>query len=139
MNDIQVVVEAELNPTENLEKVKKAIINIFPTASIDVRLGGRKSLLVATTEGIHGLSEFYGSLRQERILAAARRVFRRGTQGNYITFYLNKQVAYAQHISFCNSFGESPLGPIQVKVRCDDPREVINWLTKVISRNKKTR
>ena len=139
MNDIQVVVEVEVNPTEDLEKVKKAITNLFPAATIDVRSGGRKSLLVATTEGTKGLTEFYISLRQERILAAARRVFRRGTQGNYITFYLNKQVAYAQRISFCDPFGESPLGPIQVKVRCDDSKEVIDWLTRVRSRDKSSR
>ena len=131
MNDIQVVVEVEVNPTENLEKVKEAIINLFPTATIDVRFGGRKSLLIATTDGINGLTEVYGNLRQERILAVARRVFRRGTRGKYITFYLNKQVAYAQRISFCDPFGESPLGSIQVKIKCDDPSAIIEWLTRV--------
>ena len=131
MNDIQVVVEVEVNPTENLEKVKEAIINLFPTATIDVRFGGRKSLLIATTDGINGLTEVYGNLRQERILAVARRVFRRGTRGKYIIFYLNKQVAYAQRISFCDPFGESPLGSIQVKIKCDDPSAIIEWLTRV--------
>jgi predicted RNA binding protein with dsRBD fold (UPF0201 family) len=139
VNDIQVVVEVEVNPTEDLEKVKEAITNLFPAASIDVTSRGRKSLLVATTEGIKGLTEFHSRIRQERILAAARRVFRRGTQGNYITFYLNKQVAYAQRISFCDPFGESPLGPIEVKVRCDDTKEVIDWLTRVTSRDKTPR
>jgi predicted RNA binding protein with dsRBD fold (UPF0201 family) len=139
VNEIQVVVEVEVNPTEDLEKVKKAITSFFPAASIDVKSGGRKSLLVATTEGIKGLTEFHSRIRQERILAAARRVFRRGTQGNFITFYLNKQVAYAQRVSFCDPFGESPLGPIEVKIRCDDPTEVIDWLTKVTSRDKSLR
>ena len=139
MNDVQVVVEVEANPTEDLEKVKKAITNFFPTASIDVTSGGRKSLLVATAEGTKGLAEVYSRLRQERILAAARRVFRRGTEGKYITFYLNKQVAYVQRISFCNPYGESPLGTIEVKILCDDPKELIDWLTRDAARDRSSR
>jgi predicted RNA binding protein with dsRBD fold (UPF0201 family) len=139
VDDVQVVVEVEANPTEDLEKVKKAITNFFPTTSIDVTLGGRKSLLVATAEGTKGLAEFYSRLRQERILAAARRVFRRGTEGNYISFYLNKQVAYVQRISFCDPYGESPLGTIEVKIMCDDPKELIDWLTRDASRDRSSR
>jgi predicted RNA binding protein with dsRBD fold (UPF0201 family) len=134
--DVQVVVEVEVNPTEDLEKVKKAITNFFPTAAIEVTSGRQKPLLVATTEGTKGLTEFYSRLRQERILAVARRVFWKGTDGNFITFYLNKQVAYIQRISFCDPFGESPLGPIRVKIRCDDPKEVVDWLTRDTSRDK---
>lgn len=139
MNDVQVVVEVEVNPTEDLEKVKKAITNFFPTASIDVTPGARKRFLVATTEGVKGLTEFSSRLRQERILTAARRVFRRGREGNYITFYLNKQVAYVQRISFCNPYGESPLGTIEVKILCDDPKEVIDWLTRDALRDRSSR
>jgi predicted RNA binding protein with dsRBD fold (UPF0201 family) len=139
VNDINVVVEVEANPTEDLEKVKTAITNFFPTASIDVTPGDRQRLLVATTEGVKGLAEFYSRLRQERILTAARRIFRRGREGNSITFYLNKQVAYVQRISFCNPYGESPLGTIEVKIMCDDPKELIDWLTRDISRDRSSR
>jgi predicted RNA binding protein with dsRBD fold (UPF0201 family) len=132
---VQVVVEVEVNPTEDREKVMKAITNVFPTASIDATSGGEKSRLIATTEGLEGLAELHRRLSQERILAAARRVFRRGTLGQSITFYLNKQVAYVQRISFCEPAGESPLGPIEVTMRCDDPKEVIDWLTRNTSRN----
>jgi predicted RNA binding protein with dsRBD fold (UPF0201 family) len=139
VNDVHVVVEVEANPTEDLEKVKTAITNFFPTASIDVTPGDRQRLLVATTEGVKGLAEFYSRLRQERILTAARRIFRRGREGNSITFYLNKQVAYVQRISFCNPYGESPLGTIEVKIMCDDPKELIDWLTRDISRDRSSR
>ncbi|MCW4038785.1 MAG: hypothetical protein NWF13_08640 [Candidatus Bathyarchaeota archaeon] len=139
MNDVQVVVEVEVNPTEDLEKVKTAITNFFPTASIDVTLGDRQSSLVATTEGVKGLAEFSSRLRQERILTAARRIFRRGREGNYITFYLNKQVAYVQRISFCNPYGESPLGTIEVKIMCENPKELIDWLTRDASRDRSFR
>jgi predicted RNA binding protein with dsRBD fold (UPF0201 family) len=59
---------------------------------------------------------------------AARRVLSKGLQENTLTFYLNKQVAYAGHISFSQSMGESPLGPIHIEIQCDRPQELIEWL-----------
>lgn len=128
MDNVRVVVEVEVNPTEDLEKVKGAVTNLFPEASLEVKQGERKSFLVAKTEGESGLAQFHALLRQERILGAARRILLKGKQGNYITFYLNKQVAYVKYISFCEPLGESPLGPIKVEIVCDDPTELIDWL-----------
>ncbi len=130
MTRVQVLVEADVNPTEDREKVETAIMNLFPTASITVTSGGATQRLVAAMEGLEGVAELRRRLQQERILAAARRVLRRGTQGQSITFYLNKQVAYVERISFCEPTGESPLGPLEVTIRCDEPRDVVDWLTK---------
>ena len=54
---------------------------------------------------------------------------RRSVDGNRIVFFLNKQAAYAGHVSFSAPDGESPLGPIQVIVETENPEHVINWLT----------
>jgi len=67
-------------------------------------------------------------LKREQILAAARKVFCSGMDDNSVTFYLNKQVAYAEHISFSQQTAESPLGPIKVQIRCSNPRKMIDWL-----------
>ena len=77
---------------------------------------------------MESLRKFHDLLRREMILDAARAVLLRGLQGNTITFHLNKQVAYVGHISFSQPVGESPLGPIRVEIRCDDPRGLIDWL-----------
>ncbi len=130
MTCIQVLVEADVNPTEDLEKVETAIMNIFPTASITVTSGGATQRLVAAIESLEGVAELRRRFQQERILAAARRVLRRGIQGQFITFYLNKQVAYVERISFCEPTGESPLGPLEVTIQCDEPRDMIDWLTR---------
>ncbi|MCK5563505.1 hypothetical protein KAI30_04965, partial [Candidatus Bathyarchaeota archaeon] len=82
----------------------------------------------AKTEGMEGLAKLYNLLRRERIRDAARRVLFKGLRGSSITFYLNKQVAYAGHISFCQPVAESPLGPIKVQITCDKPKELIEWL-----------
>jgi predicted RNA binding protein with dsRBD fold (UPF0201 family) len=45
-----------------------------------------------------------------------------------ISFYLNKQVAFAGHISFSEESAESPLGPIRVNIETDSPEQLIDWL-----------
>jgi predicted RNA binding protein with dsRBD fold (UPF0201 family) len=49
-------------------------------------------------------------------------------EGNRIVFFLNKQAAYAGHVSFSAPEGESPLGPIQVILETEDPEQLIDWL-----------
>ena len=136
---VHILVEADVNPTEDLEKVETAIMNIFPTASIAVTYGEEMQRLIATMEDLEGVAELRRRLQQERILAAARRVLQRGTQGQSIIFYLNKQVAYVERISFCEPAGESPLGPLEVTIQCDEPRDVIDWLTMDSPRDPVTR
>ncbi len=136
MNDIKVVITVEVHPTEDVDKVERAVKNFFPHASIDTKSGGAPSVLVAMTEGRNGLAHLRTHLRQERIVHAARRVFRRGLQPHSFTFYLNKQVAYVNRTSFSEPYGESPLGAIKVEVDCSDPMDVINWLIEESSRTR---
>ena len=68
-------------------------------------------------------------LRRERIRAAARIAMLEGADRKTLTFYLNKQVAFAGHVSFAKETAESPLGPIKVKIACENPKEIVNWLT----------
>lgn len=128
MNQIKVKAEAEIKPTEDPEKVKRAIQNLILSPTIELAQIGEKSFLIAEAEGEDGLSKLYNLLRQERIRDAARKLLFKGMQGNTITFCLNKQVAYVGHISFCKPFAESPLGSIKIEITCDDPRALIDWL-----------
>ncbi len=128
MNEIDIHVEAEINPTEDLEKVKRAVENIFGSLEFEVKPRRRGSVLIAKAKGINGLTKLYNLLRRERIRDAARGVLFDGLSEKSITFYLNKQVAYVGHISFSKPVAESPLGPIKVQIRCDNPRELIEWL-----------
>lgn len=128
MNEIEILIEAEVNPTEDLEKVKFAIENIFGTVEYEVKELYRGKLLIAKAKGTAGLTKLYNLLRRERIRDAARAVLFEGANEKSITFYLNKQVAYAGHISFCKPVAESPLGPIKVQIKCENPKELIDWL-----------
>jgi len=74
------------------------------------------------------LERFRMILQRDRIRAAARSVLRRSVDGNRIVFFLNKQAAYAGHVSFSAPEGESPLGPIRVTIETENPEQLINWL-----------
>jgi len=128
MNDVQIRVEAEVNQTEDLEKVKTAVENMFGPLDLAVKTKLWGQLLTARISGLEGLTKLSNLLQREQILSAARKVFRKSVNNNSITFYLNKQVAYVGHVSFSQQSGESPLGPITVKIDCEDPKKLVNWL-----------
>ena len=128
MDEIEIRVEAEVNPTEDQEKVKRAVENVFGNVEFEVKPQRRGSLLIAKAKGVDGLTKLYNLLRRERIRDAARGVLFDGLSEKSIAFHLNKQVAYAGHLSFSKPVAESPLGPIRVQIRCDNPRELIEWL-----------
>jgi predicted RNA binding protein with dsRBD fold (UPF0201 family) len=129
VDEIDVHVEVKVNPTEDLEKVKKAVENIFGNIEFEVTREKRGSLLVAEAMGIGGLTTLRDLLRRERIRDAARGVFFEGLSNKSVVFFLNKQVAYVP-------VGESPLGPIKVQIRCDSPQELIKWLTPKTTKRK---
>ena len=128
MEEIIVHVETEVNPTEDEAKVKRAVENVFTNAEFETKPLKRGTLLTAKTNAIEGLTKLCNLLRRERIRDAARTVFLRGISGHTITFCLNKQVAFAGHVSFSQPTGESPLGPITVEIKCANPHEIIDWL-----------
>ena len=126
--EVTVLIEAEVNPTEDEAKVKSAMENIFSSLQFEVKPLKRGSSLTAKTKGTDGLTKLYNLLRRDRIRDATRSVLYKGLNGRSIVFYLNKQVAYAGHVSFSQPSGESPLGPIRVEIQCEDPRKIIDWL-----------
>jgi predicted RNA binding protein with dsRBD fold (UPF0201 family) len=128
MNDITVNIEVEVNKTEDTEKVKQAVQNIFGAVTFDAKPKTWGQLLKAKTNGTEGLTKLSNMLKRAQILAAARKVLRSGTDETSITFYLNKQVAYAGHVSFSEQTAESPLGPIKVVINASDPRKLVDWI-----------
>jgi len=129
MDEIRVHVEAEINPTEAEEKVKTAVSNLFGNIDVEIKPSQVGSVLAAESRGKEALDNFRNVLRRDRVRDAARRVFYAGSRGKSIFFCLNKQVAFAGHVSFSQETGESPLGPIKVVIECENPREFIVWLT----------
>ena len=121
-------ISVDVNPTEDPGKVQVAVEKIFGKIPLQIVTEEGRSQLTGEFEGREALLRFHDLLRREQILDAARGVLLKGIQGNTICFCLNKQVAYVGHISFSQSIGESPLGPIRVEIESENPRAVIDWL-----------
>ena len=129
MDEVSVHIEVEINPTESEQKVKEAVEKIFGAMNMQTKPLHKGSVLLAEATGQEALDKFHGLLQREHIRAAARTVFLQGLERTSVNFCLNKQVAYAGHVSFSQEVAESPLGPIKVKIKSENPREVIDWLT----------
>lgn len=125
---MKVFVEVKVNPTEDEGKVKRAVENIFGNLTFQSKPICKGKILIGEASGLEALTKLYNLLRRERIRDAAKSVFLEGANEKTINFCLNKQVAFAGHISFSKEVAESPLGPIKVKIECDNPRELIEWL-----------
>ena len=129
MDGIILHVDAEVNPTESEDKVKKAIENMFGNINATAKPMRKGSILVAEAHGQEPLFKFHNLLCREHIRTAARTVLLSGMDKKTVNFCLNKQVAFAGHVSFAQEMAESPLGPIRVRIECGNPRELVNWLT----------
>jgi hypothetical protein len=134
MDEVTVNLETEIYPTENEEKVKVAVTNVLGNASIIMKSEGKVNLLTAKAEGQESLVKLRNILRSDRVRDASRKALFRSMRGNMIRFCLNKQVAFAGHISFCEETGESPLGPMKMTIETDNPQQLIEWLAEKTER-----
>ena len=121
-------VETEIFPTESEDKVRAAVTNIFGNLSVAIEPEAKVRLLTADASGQDSLTKFRTTLRSDRIRDAARRALFHSIRGSIIGFCINKQVASAGHISFCEETAESPLGPIRVTITAENPQLLVEWL-----------
>jgi predicted RNA binding protein with dsRBD fold (UPF0201 family) len=128
MDEIVVRMETEINPTEDEEKVRTTIANLFGNILTQTKSSYQGSVLTAEAKGQEALTKLRNLLRMDRVRGAARKVFFEGLRGKTISFCLNKQVAFAGHVSFSEEVAESPLGPIKVIIESENPRQLIDWL-----------
>ncbi|MBE8540534.1 AAA family ATPase [Geoglobus acetivorans] len=108
---VEVEIETDVFPTEDEEKVKKAVKNLFPDATIEIEDGK----LYARTSS---LSRFRELLRMQRILDTARSELIRGRSGNRVKVLLNKQTAFVSRINFAEE--DAILSPLRVTFRLYD-------------------
>ena len=116
----KILLYADIKPTEDLEKVKQAIRNLFPDAQMDVQ--NTKLVAISNT-----LDRFQELLKRQKIRDSARSLLSKGCGENTIIFKLNKQLAYINKINF--AVVDHPLGEITVHIACDTPHRLIDQLT----------
>ncbi len=113
-------IRTPLYPTESKEKVKKAVLNIFPDADIEVE----KDAVVGESRDLERFREI---LRDLRIRDTARHYLMSHLHDDVMSFSISKQAAYVGKISFG---GNKPaLGEIDVEIESKSPEKLIQWLT----------
>ena len=128
MVEVTAFVETEVNHTEDENKVQTAVNNVLGNALITLKASQTGSTLTAEAKGLDSLIKLRNILRNDRVRDAARRILFKSIRGNEIRFFLNKQVAFAGHISFSEETAESPLGPIRFVIETNDPVQLVEWL-----------
>lgn len=117
---LRLFVETPVRPSEDEQKVRRALLNIFP----DLLLRREGDRLVG--EG-SSMARFGDLIMRYRIRDAARGQLIHGKRGDDRTvFRLNKQAAFMDRVSF--SEREAPLGDIRVRLEDDDIDRVIELL-----------
>ncbi|MEM0348989.1 MAG: RNA-binding domain-containing protein [Candidatus Caldarchaeum sp.] len=123
---LSATVTAPLYSTEDEEKVAKALLNIFPKATLVQTSDGK---IVARISGLEGFEKLRMIIRTRRIRKTVRALLNKGLRDNTVTFYLNKQAASVGKVSFFEEGEVMALGPITVVVETDEPARFIEWLT----------
>jgi len=112
-----------VNPSENISKIKKAILNIFSDAQIEIT-----SSMVKATANIDSLSKIHEVISSRNTQKAYRRHLNRNLIDDSTWFYLNKQAAFSNVIALCDEADESPLGPIKIILKSKNIEKIIEWL-----------
>ena len=137
---IQVKVSAAVYPTEDPEKVIKAISSLFTDIELEKEgiettepeTGVSPSFFFSGEGGIDILRTLHWLIRREEIIDSVRnKAFSKGlsSDGLSVCFLLNKQAAFAGIPSIPAQ--EEPLGSIEVVIRADSQEEMerfFEWL-----------
>ncbi len=130
MNKFMIRIECTVNPSEDKEKVIKAIKNVISMdGSITTKDYDDYSILSVRLDGIERLRVIREQIHSRQVMNTFRRIMNENSDGRSTWLYLNKQAAYAGVVSVCESEDESPLGPIKITIEADDIDSLIEWLT----------
>ncbi len=124
-SEVEIRVEAPVNPSEDPQKVIAAIENVIDRCSPEFRYGSRA---VARARGTEALSLIYEQVRSRSAMGVLRRMLVDNRSGDTTWFFLNKQAAAAGIAAIIEDEQESPLGPIRVTIDCEELDPLVDWL-----------
>ncbi|NYT19618.1 MAG: hypothetical protein GKC08_04940 [Methanosarcinales archaeon] len=128
---IEVKISSVVNPTEDIERVKMAVMNMFPLIELET-VTTDEGEFIKGTGNVETLKNVHDLFRIERIIDTARTRLEAGSYRNptKTRFLINKQVATIGKLNFPAI--EEPLGSIHVDITTDTAEEMeilIEWLT----------
>ena len=130
---IHVEVSTAVYPTEDLDKVIKAVSSLFTDIQLKKKVtditgpeaGVFLSIFLSGEGGIDTLQTLHGLIRREEIIDSVRnKAFSKGlsSDGLSVHFSLNKQAAFVGIPNIPAQ--EEPLGSIKVVIRADSQEEI---------------
>jgi len=125
---MKIIVETIVKPTEDLEKVKKAVLNIFDGELSIIEEKDNYRIIRCESSSRNSLEKLQNLIRMNQIIPASRTYMLKNIYGNTLTILLHKQAAYMNKLSFIDSDKESPLGAVKIMIETDDPMSVVDWL-----------
>jgi uncharacterized protein len=121
--DLEITVQAYVNPSEELEKVTTAIKNIFPGFNFLLK----DNKLYFSTEKLEILKKIKEQIRSRSTLAVLKKFLYNNQSMNITWFLLNKQAAFSGVVAMVEEEDESPLGPIKITIKSQGIEEIIKW------------
>lgn len=118
----EIYAKVSVNPTEDMDKVIKAIANVIEYDEIEIG-----DDYVCVSGGIETVKNLKDELRERKIRGAARKIMLKGITAGKIHFRLSKQAALAGTLNLVED-SLCPLGEIDVEIKTDDPDKLIDWM-----------
>ncbi len=113
-----------VNPSEDPEKIKKAISNVFPYSTIKTEIFS----ITAQSKELRSFERIYETIHINQSQKIYRRNLEKNLKDDSTWFYLNKQAAFIEKIAICEDAEESPLGPIKVILTSSNIDRIIDWI-----------
>ena len=113
-------IKAVIYPTEDEEKIKKAVKNIF-----DINLKKEGNYIVGESTRISSLNILKEKLKDQAIRDTARGILLNNLTDKKLSFSLNKQAAFVGIVNFQEG---SKLGVMEVEIESDDIMKIIDLI-----------
>jgi len=123
-SNITIQVFCEINPSEDIEKIKTVIFNLFPELKIKIE----GNTISGNSNDLELLSKVLASIQNRKIKNVFLRILNSNIIDNSTWFYLNKQAAFVNVVALCNEADESALGPIKVVLESNDIEKTIETI-----------
>jgi len=125
---VKLYISARVNPSEDPEKVKKAIINLTdPKDEIKVEM---MQDIIKVEAGEHTLNKLLQAIKDKDMTYLMLRLLNENKKGDRFFLMLNKQAAFVSRVVMCDDPQESPLGPITIEFDNESIKYVINGIRK---------
>ncbi|MEM2080241.1 MAG: RNA-binding domain-containing protein, partial [Nitrososphaerota archaeon] len=122
-------IRSEIKPTEDEEKLLRAIRKIFPDVEFKINESYGRRFFIGESSEISSLKYVKENWRRRKVRSTAARLLREAVRPGIVSMRLSKQAAYVGVASILDFDEEPAIGSIDVEIETSDPEELIKWLT----------